>query len=126
MVAWADHPALGGEAGLPCPAFDFRLPGVTSISADTHKYGYSAKGTSVIFTAGYELRHYQYSAMTDFGGRHSTFSPTFPGSRPGRAECHAPGGHGSRWASRDNLEAARRILRTPPGLLREMRPDPRN
>lgn len=36
------------EAGYPTPVTDFRLPGVTSISADTHKYGYTPKGTSVI------------------------------------------------------------------------------
>ena len=34
--------------GYNVPHFDFRLPGVTSVSADTHKYGYAAKGTSVI------------------------------------------------------------------------------
>lgn len=35
-------------AGRPLPRWDFRVPGVTSISADTHKYGFSAKGASVI------------------------------------------------------------------------------
>ena len=34
--------------GYPVPPFDFRLPGVTSISADLHKYGFAAKGASVI------------------------------------------------------------------------------
>lgn len=34
--------------GLPVPQFDFRLPGVTQISADVHKYGYTTKGASVI------------------------------------------------------------------------------
>ena len=34
--------------GLPVPVFDFRLPGVTSISADTHKYGFALKGSSVL------------------------------------------------------------------------------
>ena len=42
------RPALGREARLPGPPFDFRLPGVTSISADTHKFGFAAKGTSVV------------------------------------------------------------------------------
>jgi hypothetical protein len=37
-----------------------RLPGVTSLSADTHKYGYAAKGTSVALYRGRELRRYQY------------------------------------------------------------------
>jgi sphinganine-1-phosphate aldolase len=34
--------------GYPTAPFDFRLPGVSSISADTHKYGYSPKGSSVV------------------------------------------------------------------------------
>jgi glutamate/tyrosine decarboxylase-like PLP-dependent enzyme len=42
ILPWAER--LGYEV----PPFDFRLPGVTSISVDTHKYGYAAKGTSVI------------------------------------------------------------------------------
>ena len=40
--------AFMDEAGYPVQICDFRLPGVTSISADTHKYGYAPKGTSVI------------------------------------------------------------------------------
>merc|ERR1711872_1066945 len=36
------------EAGYPLKPFDFRVPGVTSISADTHKYGFAPKGSSVI------------------------------------------------------------------------------
>ena len=78
------------EQGYDIPPFDFRLPGVTSISADTHKYGYAAKGTSVILYRGLELRHYQYYKATDWpGGLY--FSPTFAGSRPGAlsAACWA-------------------------------------
>ena len=47
------------EAGYPLPLFDFRLPGVTSISADTHKYGYAPKGSSVIMYRNKDMRHYQ-------------------------------------------------------------------
>ncbi len=66
----------------PVPAFDFSLPGVTSMSADTHKFGYAAKGTSVVLYRGTDLRHYQYYTVTDWpGGLY--FSPTFAGSRPG-------------------------------------------
>ena len=39
---------FGQELGYDIPVFDFRIPGVTSISADTHKYGYAFKGTSVL------------------------------------------------------------------------------
>ena len=38
----------GEQLGYDIPPFDFRIPGVTSISADTHKYAYGLKGTSVL------------------------------------------------------------------------------
>ena len=78
------------KLGYPVDAFDFRLPGVTSISADTHKYGYASKGTSVILYRNPELRQYQYYTIADWpGGLY--FSPTFAGSRPGAlsAACWA-------------------------------------
>lgn len=84
VLPWAE------KLGYPVPAFDFRLPGVTSISVDTHKYGYAAKGTSVILYRGHDLLHYQYYTATDWpGGLY--FSPTFAGSRPGAlsAACWA-------------------------------------
>ena len=40
MLPWVEK--LGGDV----PPFDFRVPGVTSMSADIHKYGYAAKGAS--------------------------------------------------------------------------------
>lgn len=78
------------KLGFDVPPFDFRLKGVTSMSADTHKYGYSAKGTSVVMYRGQQLRHFQYYTITDWpGGLY--FSPTFAGSRPGAlsAACWA-------------------------------------
>ncbi|MCP5094169.1 MAG: aspartate aminotransferase family protein, partial [Chloroflexi bacterium] len=78
------------KLGHDVPPFDFRVPGVTSISADTHKYGYAAKGTSVILYRNPELRQFQYYTITDWpGGMY--FSPTFAGSRPGAlsAACWA-------------------------------------
>ena len=39
---------FGQELGFDIPVFDYRIPGVTSMSADTHKYGYAFKGTSVL------------------------------------------------------------------------------
>jgi glutamate/tyrosine decarboxylase-like PLP-dependent enzyme len=84
ILPWAE------KLGYPVPPFDFRLPGVTSVSADTHKYGYAAKGTSVILYRGLALRHYQYYVATEWpGGLY--FSPTFAGSRPGAlsAACWA-------------------------------------
>jgi len=70
------------KLGYDVPAFDFALPGVTSMSADTHKYGYAAKGTSVVLYRGLELRRHQFYAIADWpGGLY--FSPTFAGTRPG-------------------------------------------
>ena len=81
------------KLGYPVPAFDFALPGVTSISADTHKYGYAAKGTSVLLLRGADLRHYQYYATGDWpGGLYCT--PTFAGSRSGGAQRGVLGGNG--------------------------------
>jgi glutamate/tyrosine decarboxylase-like PLP-dependent enzyme len=45
--------------GLPIPAFDFVVDGVTSVSVDLHKYGYTAKGASVIVHRTKALRRYQ-------------------------------------------------------------------
>ena len=70
------------ELGYSVPNFDFVLPGVTSISVDTHKFGYTAKGTSVILYRGKDLRKFQFYTITDWpGGLY--FSPTFAGSRAG-------------------------------------------
>jgi sphinganine-1-phosphate aldolase len=76
--------------GYDVPPFDFSVPGVTSMSADTHKFGYAAKGTSVVLYRGAELRSHQYFTATEWpGGLY--FSPTLAGSRPGglSAACWA-------------------------------------
>lgn len=76
VLPWAER------LGYPVPPFDFRLPGVTSLSADTHKFGYASKGTSVILYRTPALRRYQYFTATEWpGGLY--FSPTVAGSRPG-------------------------------------------
>ncbi len=45
--------------GYDVPPFDFTVPGVTSISTDVHKYGYSAKGASVILYCSKDIRRHQ-------------------------------------------------------------------
>ncbi|XP_026164985.1 sphingosine-1-phosphate lyase 1 [Mastacembelus armatus] len=70
------------KAGYPLAPFDFRVKGVTSISADTHKYGYAPKGSSVILYSDKKYRHYQYYVAPDWqGGIYA--SPSVAGSRPG-------------------------------------------
>lgn len=56
------------KAGFPLPRFDFRVKGVTSISCDTHKYGFAPKGSSVIMYANRELRRFQYFVAEDWTG----------------------------------------------------------
>ena len=104
VLPWAER------LGYPVPKFDFRLPGVTSMSADTHKYGYAAKGTSVVLYRGLELLHHQYYTAADWpGGLY--FSPTFAGSRPGALSAAC-------WAALTSigeqgyLDATKRILET--------------
>jgi glutamate/tyrosine decarboxylase-like PLP-dependent enzyme len=68
--------------GYDVPPWDFRVPGVTSISADTHKYGYALKGSSVLLYRDKDLRARQYFAYPDWpGGLY--LSPGFAGSRSG-------------------------------------------
>ena len=73
---------FGQELGYDIPRFDFRVPGVTSISADTHKYGYALKGTSVLSFRDKALRNAQYFFNTSWsGGKYC--SPGMDGSRSG-------------------------------------------
>ncbi|CAG0893097.1 unnamed protein product [Darwinula stevensoni] len=70
------------DAGFPFPPFDFRVKGVTSISADTHKYGYCIKGSStVMYSEPIYLQHQIYVNADWQGGAYAT--PTLAGSRPG-------------------------------------------
>jgi len=73
---------FGQELGYDIPLFDFRVPGVTSISADTHKYGYALKGTSVLTFRDRALRNAQYFFNTGWsGGKYC--APGMDGSRSG-------------------------------------------
>lgn len=70
--------------GANLPPFDFALPGVRSMSADLHKYGYTAKGASTVFYRSEELREHQIFRFGDWPtGEMST--PTVAGTRPGGA-----------------------------------------
>lgn len=64
------------------PPWDFRVPGVTSISADVHKLGYAPKGASVILHRNKALRAYQTFLFDDWlGGFYG--SPNIQGTRSG-------------------------------------------
>ena len=102
LLPWAER------LGYPVPPFDFRVPGVTSMSCDTHKYGYAAKGTSVVLYRTPELHHLQYYTTASWAGG-LYYSPTFAGSRAGALSAAC-------WAAMVSmgeagyLEAARQIL----------------
>ncbi|EFW98433.1 sphinganine-1-phosphate aldolase [Grosmannia clavigera kw1407] len=74
--------AMLEKAGFESTPFDFRVRGVTSISVDTHKYGFAPKGNSTLLYRTATLRSYQYFVSADWtGGVYA--SPGAAGSRPG-------------------------------------------
>uniref|UniRef100_A0A8I3WL22 Sphingosine-1-phosphate lyase 1 n=1 Tax=Callithrix jacchus TaxID=9483 RepID=A0A8I3WL22_CALJA len=99
------------KAGYPLEyPFDFRVKGVTSISADTHKYGYAPKGSSVVLYRDKKYRNYQFFVDTDWqGGIYA--SPTIAGSRPGgiSAACWAALMH---FGENGYVEATKQIIKT--------------
>ena len=103
---------LNGDAVAP---WDFRVPGVTTVSADLHKLGYAPKGASVILHRTKELRGYQTFVFDDWlGGFYA--SPAMQGSRPGLpmatawAVMHRLGIEGYRRLTRTTLDATRRLV----------------
>ncbi len=70
------------KAGFKIDPFDFRVKGVTSISADTHKYGYTPKGTSLVLYSNHALREKMYFIDVSWqGGIYATAG--MAGSRSG-------------------------------------------
>lgn len=67
--------------GHPIPAFDFRVDGVTSMSADIHKYGFAAKGASIVLYRDKEIRRHQFFVSSDWPGG-AFASPSMTGTRP--------------------------------------------
>jgi len=76
------------KLGHDLPLWDFRVPGVTSISADTHKYGFSAKGASTITYRGIDILKHQFFVYENWPGGIFA-SPALLGTRPGGAYAAA-------------------------------------
>jgi glutamate/tyrosine decarboxylase-like PLP-dependent enzyme len=100
--------------GRPVPIWDFRVPGVTSISADLHKFAYAAKGASCLLWRSMDDMRHQIFVTTDFpGGIYA--SPTMIGTRPGGpiaaawAAIHALGDAGYLALARSAADAADRL-----------------
>ncbi|CAG9535217.1 unnamed protein product [Cercopithifilaria johnstoni] len=69
---------------FPVKSYDFRVPGVTSISCDIYKYGFAPNGTSLILYRDSSLLHHQYFCNSEWpGGIYMT--PTLAGNRDGCA-----------------------------------------
>ena len=61
--------------GRPVPTYDFRVPGVTSISMDLHKYAFAAKGASTVLYRSKDLRKYGMYACSNWTG-YTVINPT--------------------------------------------------
>ena len=103
--------AMNGEE---LPLWDYRVPGVTSISADIHKYGYAAKGASTITYRNLDYLRYQMFVYQNWPG--GVFaSSALLGTRPGGAYAAAWGvlqyfgKKGYRALASDTLEAVNRL-----------------
>jgi sphinganine-1-phosphate aldolase len=70
------------ELGEPIPPFDLSVPGVTSLSADLHKYGYAHKGASVVLFADADLRRGSYYGCARWPG-YTLANTTVQSSRSG-------------------------------------------
>ncbi len=101
--------------GEPVHPWDFRVDGVTTISADLHKLGYAPKGASVVLHRSKALRRYQTFVFDDWlGGFYA--SPALQGSRPAApmatawATLHALGQDGYLRLARATLDARQRMI----------------
>jgi glutamate/tyrosine decarboxylase-like PLP-dependent enzyme len=112
------------QLGYDVPVFDFRAPGVTSMSCDLHKYGYCPKGASSVLYRNAADRLHQYYAFADFpGGVYGT--PTMCGGRTGGpyagawAVMHYLGHDGYLRLAKQAMDTARKLqdgVRAIPGL----------
>jgi sphinganine-1-phosphate aldolase len=76
------------DLGYPVPAFDLAVPGVTTLSADIHKFGYAAKGAGVLLFRDPALQEFERFSFSDWPhGRYET--PTVTGSKPAGAVAAA-------------------------------------
>ncbi len=103
------------EAGHVSTPYDLRVPGVTSISADLHKYGYASKGVSVVLYNDAALARHQLFVTTDWmGGFYA--STVMAGTRPAGpvaaawATMQHLGRSGYRRLAEETWAAARRLI----------------
>ncbi len=94
--------------GVPVPEFDFRVPGVTSMSMDLHKYAFAPKGASMVMYRDKALRRHQIFGCAEWPG-YTVVNPTVQSSK-------SAGPLAAAWAVMNSLgdegylELARRTL----------------
>jgi len=100
--------------GCEVPDFDFRVPGVTSISMDLHKYAFAAKGASTVLYRDKRYRKYQMYACSNWPG-YTVINTTIQSTKSGGAVAaawavlHFFGDQGYLELARRCLEATRKI-----------------
>lgn len=98
------------------PPWDFRVPGVTSVSVDLHKYGYTPKGISLLLHRSAELRRSHYFAWSAWPG-YSVVNPAMQSTRSGGpiaaawAITHAVGREGYAELARTTRSAVQEVCR---------------
>lgn len=109
MLPWLE------KLGRKLPLWDFRVPGVTSISADLHKYGYAIKGASVILHRPKANLRHQVFMFSDWpGGIYGTLA--FLGTKPAApiaaawAVLHFLGEEGYLRLARQTLDATEKLI----------------
>jgi len=103
------------QIGYRVPGFDFRCKGVTSISADIHKYGFGAKGASVLLYKNMAYLKHQFFIHQNWPG--GVFaSPALLGTRPGGpiaaawAAMNAMGQDGYRQMAQKVMETTQKLI----------------
>jgi glutamate/tyrosine decarboxylase-like PLP-dependent enzyme len=76
------HLSCMRKLGFDVPHFDLNVPGVTSLTTDLHKYGYAAKGASVVLYENKELRRHQFWACSRWTG-YTVINPAVTSSKSG-------------------------------------------
>ena len=76
------HLSYMRKLGYDVPHFNLNVPGVTSLSVDLHKYGYAAKGASIVLYKNKDLRRFQFWACSRWTG-YTVVNPAVTSSKSG-------------------------------------------
>lgn len=103
------------ELGADIEAYDFSVPGVTSMSMDFHKYAYCPKGSSIVVHAHRAMREHQIYSCANWTG-YTVVNPTVQSSKSGGplaatwATLQFIGADGYRSLARTKLDATKKVI----------------